>query len=150
MAISTALSKASAQPSTKQNQEFAWDAQYVIDTLPEWVYQNNKEPDSIKECKALISKAGHTLRDIDLQIQIRNAELETETRDLLNIRKFHTWRCQALKAKQSQNYILNAYNYWLALNKTEPLDVSEKLDKLIVLLAEDPDDFLLRVKALIY
>ena len=95
MAISTALSKTSAQPSTKQDQEFEWDAQYVIDTLP-------------------------------------------------------TWRCQALKAKQSQNYILNAYNYWLALNKTEPLDVSEKLDKLIVLLAEDPDDFLLRVKALIY
>jgi hypothetical protein len=63
--------------------------------------------------------------------------------------EFEKWRCQALKAKQSQYYLLNAHKYWLILNNTQPLDVSEKLDKLIELLVEDSPTFTQQAQALL-
>ena len=29
-----------------------WDAKYVIENLPAWIYSDNKQPESIEECKA--------------------------------------------------------------------------------------------------
>jgi len=59
------------------------------------------------------------------------------------------WRCQALKAKQSQYYLLNAHKYWLILNDPKNLDEPTKLDKLIELLIEEPSDFIQKAQALL-
>tara|TARA_R100001460_G_scaffold19953_1_gene41392 strand:- start:56381 stop:56605 length:225 start_codon:yes stop_codon:yes gene_type:complete len=62
---------------------------------------------------------------------------------------FEKWKCQALKAKQSQYYLLNAYKYWMILNSTQALDAPSKLDKLIELLIEDSPNFHEQAQALL-
>ncbi|HAW77693.1 MAG TPA: hypothetical protein DCW74_18405, partial [Alteromonas australica] len=58
------------------NKATVWDKKNIISNLPPWVYTDFKQPESISECKALISATEYTLKDIDLQIEIRKAELE--------------------------------------------------------------------------
>ncbi|REK53377.1 MAG: hypothetical protein DWQ49_11860 [Bacteroidetes bacterium] len=104
---------------------------------------------SVKDCEAKISAIEYTIVDIDLQIDIRQSECAMGSSRYKSTFDFEKWRCQALKAKQSQYYLLNAHKYWLILNTTQPLDVPQKLDKLIELLVEDSPDFHQQAQALL-
>ena len=84
-----------------------------------------------------------------MQIEIRQSELAMGSSRYQSTFDFEKWRCQALKAKQSQYYLLNAYKYWFLLNDHKSLDVPSKLDKLIELLIEDPTDFTQQATALL-
>ena len=123
-----------------------WDEFETIDTLPSWVYENHEVPNSIEECKAKISRIKHTIADIDLQIEIKAAELASEGG---SEQQFNSWKATALRAKQSQNYVLNAYSYWLELNSHGALDLSKKFNMLVGLLVEDPVDFVSRAQILL-
>jgi len=123
-----------------------WDEFETIDTLPSWVYENHEVPNSIEECKAKISRIKHTIADIDLQIEIKAAELASEGG---SEQQFNSWKATALRAKQSQNYVLNAYSYWLELNSHGALDLSKKFNMLVGLLIEDPVDFVSRAQILL-
>ncbi len=48
-----------------------WGAEYVIDNLPPWIYSDNVPPASVQECKAKVSALEYTIKDIELQIEIR-------------------------------------------------------------------------------
>ena len=117
-----------------------WNPAFVIDILPDWVYTNNKQPTSIQDCMRHISIINHVISDIDLQIQIKYQSKHSE---------FTQWHIKTLKAKQSQNYVLSAYKHWLTLNTPDPLDLTDKFDKLVQLLIEEPEDVMTQLKALL-
>jgi hypothetical protein len=120
-----------------------WDKEYIIENLPTWIYSDNPQPNSVAECKAKISSTEYTIRDIDLQIEVRELELKTGNSRHSSSFDFEKWRAQALRAKQTHLYLLNAYTYWLLLNQKEdePQTQDYKIDKVIKLLIEEPTDF---------
>ncbi len=133
-----------------------WDSKYVIDNLPVWIYSDNKQPESLQECKAKISSTEYTIRDIELQIEIRELELKTGSSRHNSSFEYERWKTQALRAKQTHLYLLNAYTYWLALNQKETnataagkTQSEETLKKLIELLIEEPDDFVEQLETLL-
>lgn len=129
---------------------FRWDDQYVIENLPTWIYTDNDQPRSINECKAKISSVEYTIEDIDLQIQIRDLELKTGNSRHQSSFDFDKWKTQALRARQTHLYLLNAYKYWLILNEKEPDPkyLDKKLNEIIKLLIEEPADFEQQLAAL--
>lgn len=129
---------------------FRWDDQYVIENLPTWIYTDNDQPRSINECKAKISSVEYTIEDIDLQIQIRDLELKTGNSRHQSSFDFDKWKTQALRARQTHLYLLNAYKYWLILNEKEPDPkyLDKKLNQIIKLLIEEPADFEQQLAAL--
>jgi hypothetical protein len=118
-----------------------WDSEYVIDNLPPWIYSDNVPPTSVQECKAKVSALEYTIKDIELQIEIRELELHTGNSRHQSSFDYEKWKVQALRAKQTHYYLLNAYKYWLIKNTPEQVDTDQKLCKLIELLIEEPDDF---------
>lgn len=123
-----------------------WEERFVIENLPPWIYTDNQQPSSLKECEAKISSLEYTLRDIDLQIDIRELELRTGNSRHQSSFDYEKWKVQALKAKQTQYYLLNAYKFWYIKNKRESYaednqSTKETLNSLIKLLIEDPHDF---------
>lgn len=129
---------------------FRWDDEYVIENLPTWIYTDNDQPRSINECKAKISSVEYTIEDIDLQIQIRDLELKTGNSRHQSSFDFDKWKTQALRARQTHLYLLNAYKYWLILNEKEPDPkyLDKKLNQIIKLLIEEPADFEQQLAAL--
>lgn len=129
---------------------FRWDDQYVIENLPTWIYTDNDQPRSINECRAKISSVEYTIEDIDLQIQIRDLELKTGNSRHQSSFDFDKWKTQALRARQTHLYLLNAYKYWLILNEKEPDPkyLDKKLNQIIKLLIEEPADFEQQLAAL--
>jgi len=128
-----------------------WDKQYIIENLPTWIYTDNKEPESIMECKAKISALQYTIKDIELQIEVRDLELKTGNSRHTNSFDYDKWKTQALRAKQTHMYLLNAYTYWLILNEREttPAVLDQKLNTLINLLIEEPVDFQTQLEKLL-
>lgn len=131
-----------------------WEAKYVIENLPAWIYSDNKQPESIEECKAKISSTEYTIRDIELQIEIRELELKTGSSRHNSSFEFDRWKTQALRAKQTHLYLLNAHKYWLMLNERTQNEESSKdlkktLEKLIELLIEEPSDFVAQLETLL-
>jgi hypothetical protein len=129
---------------------FRWDDEYVIENLPTWIYTDNDQPRSINECRAKISSVEYTIEDIDLQIQIRDLELKTGNSRHQSSFDFDKWKTQALRARQTHLYLLNAYKYWLILNEKEPDPkyLDKKLNQIIKLLIEEPADFEQQLAAL--
>jgi hypothetical protein len=131
-----------------------WDTKYVIENLPAWIYSDNKQPESIEECKAKISSTEYTIRDIELQIEIRELELKTGSSRHNSSFEFDRWKTQALRAKQTHLYLLNAHKYWLMLNESKLTETSAKdtrktVERLIELLIEEPDDFVSQLESLL-
>ena len=125
-----------------------WDTEYIIENLPVWIYSDNKQPESVQECKAKISATQYTIRDIELQIEIRELELKTGSSRHNSSFEYEKWKAQALRAKQTHLYLLNAYTYWLTLiekesvgNAPKTCEISKTLKTLIDLLIEEPNDF---------
>lgn len=128
-----------------------WDPRYVIENLPTWIYTDNEQPNSLSECKAKISSLKYTMDDINLQIEIRDLELRTGNSRHQTSFEYEKWKTQALRAKQTHMYLLNAYTYWLLLNERNESDdkLAYKIDTLIHLLIEDPIDFIPRLEQLL-
>lgn len=128
-----------------------WDKEFIIDNLPIWIYTDNEQPRSISDCKAKISATQYTIKDIDLQIEIRELELKTGNSRHSNAFDYEKWKAQALRAKQTHLYLLNAYTYWLLLSEKNPaaLTLDKKLNTLITLLIEDPADFVEQIEKLL-
>ncbi len=141
----------SLSSSSTEQKPLLWDQKYVIDNLPAWIYTDNEQPGNVSECKAKISSLKYTIEDIDLQIEIRNLELKTGSSRHQSSFDFEKWKTQALRARQTHMYLLNAYTYWLLLNeRVENEDkLAYKIDTLIHLLIEDPVDFVPRLEQLI-
>ncbi len=137
--------------SASDNKPCIWDKEYVIENLPAWIYTDNEQPVAISECRAKISSLKYTIDDIDLQIQIRELELKTGNSRHQSNFDFEKWKTQALRARQTHLYLLNAYTYWLLLNEREEPkeDLSKKLDSVIQLLVDDPADFIPQLEALL-
>jgi hypothetical protein len=150
MAVTTYRSPAYSQNSTvSESSQTKWDSKYIIDNLPQWIYSDNEEPKSVTDCHAKISCLEYTLKDIDLQIEIRQLELQTGNSRHQSTFDFDKWRTGALKAKQTHLQLLNAYKYWLIKNTPDEVDVSSMLGKLVELLIEDPADFELKARSLL-
>jgi hypothetical protein len=128
-----------------------WEERYVIDNLPTWIYTDNKQPTAIEECRAKLSSIEYTIRDIDLQIEIRELELKTGSSRHSSSFDYEKWKGQALRAKQTHLYLLNAYKYWLILNERDanPIKLENKLTNLIRLLIDDPQDFTAQLEDLL-
>lgn len=128
-----------------------WDTKYIIENLPNWIYTDSPQPKDVADCEARISSIEYTLIDIDLQIEIRELELKTGNSRHTSNFEYDKWKVQALRAKQTHLYMLNAYKYWLILNKrdTSPVNLNEKLNKVINLLIDDPDTFVLDLEKLL-
>lgn len=128
-----------------------WEERYVIENLPTWIYSDNKQPTSIGECRARISSIEYTIKDIELQIEIRELELKTGSSRHSNSFDYEKWKGQALRAKQTHMYLLNAYKYWLILNERElnTAKLDNKVTSLIRLLIEDPQDFTTQLEDLL-
>lgn len=137
--------------SALDNKPCIWDKEYVIENLPAWIYTDNEQPTAISECRAKISSLKYTIDDIDLQIQIRELELKTGNSRHQSNFDFEKWKTQALRARQTHLYLLNAYTYWLLLNEREEPkeDLGKKLDSVIQLLVDDPADFVPQLEALL-
>ena len=88
-----------------------------------------------------MSALEYTIKDIELQVEIRELELHTGNSRHQSSFDYEKWKVQALRAKQTHFYLLNAYKYWLIKNTPEQVDTDQKLCKLIELLIEDSDDF---------
>lgn len=125
-----------------------WRSEFVVDNLPSWIYSDNDEPRSEAECKAKISSLEYTIKDIELQIEIRELELKTGTSRHGNSYDFEKWKVQALRAKQTHTYLLNAYTYWLLSNQRNDTEKS-KLNAVIQLLIEEPSDFVAQLEKLL-
>ncbi len=121
----------------------------MIDNLPPWIYSSHEEPKSVQECRARISSLEFTIRDIDLQFEIRELELRTGNSRHNSAFDFEKWRIGALRAKQTHFYVLNALTYWLILNTAEEADLKKKFTRLTQLLIEDPKDFVQQAEALL-
>ena len=139
------LEQKSKKPSSK---ELLWDTKHIISNLPSWVYSDFSEPKSVNECKALISATEYTLRDIDLQIQIRLAELDRKPGATYK-EEYQRWLSGALRAKQTNLYLQSAYNYWLILNEDNEFSLEHKLKKVIQIIADDDEDLVEQLKSLI-
>ncbi len=128
-----------------------WSKEYIIENLPTWIYSDNAEPTSLHECEAKISATEYTIRDIDLQIEVRELELKTGSSRHSSSFEFERWKAQALRAKQTHLYMLNAYKYWLLLNKREAntIDAGSKVNKVIQLLIDEPKDFVEQLESLL-
>jgi len=126
-----------------------WDSEYVIENLPFWIYENHEQPTSIQDCRARISSLEFTLRDIDLQLEVRELELRTGNSRHNSTFDFEKWRIGALKAKQTHLYVLNALTYWLIKNQPEELSLDKRVKRLIKLLIQDPKDFVEQAEALL-
>jgi hypothetical protein len=126
-----------------------WGAEYVIENLPPWIYNDNEPPTSSQECRAKVSALEYTIKDIELQVEIRELELHTGNSRHQSSFDYEKWKVQALRAKQTHFYLLNAYKYWLIKNTPEQVDTDQKLCKLIELLIEDSDDFELHASRLL-
>jgi hypothetical protein len=119
-----------------------WSQKYVIDNLPPWIYSDSQEPKNLVECKAKISALEYTIKDIELQIQIRELELKTGSSRHQSSFDYEKWKTQAMRAKQTHMYMLNAYTYWKILNeKEEGTNQNTELKKIVKLLIEEPSDF---------
>lgn len=142
------MTVSSTVPEQKPN---LWDQRYVIDNLPVWIYTDNNQPNSISECKAKISSLKYTIEDIDLQIEIRDLEMKTGSSRHQSSFEFEKWKTQALRARQTHMYLLNAYTYWLLLNERNENEnkLAYKIDTLIHLLIEDPVDFVPQLEQLL-
>lgn len=150
MAVTTYTSPAYSQSSTTElKRPCLWDDEYKIENLPAWIYTDNQPPKNIQDCEAKLSSLNYTIRDIELQVEIRELELKTGYSRHGNAFDFERWKVGALKAKQTHLYLLNAYSYWLIKNTRKALDTPSKLDKLITLLIEDPKDFEQKATALL-
>jgi hypothetical protein len=128
-----------------------WEERYVIDNLPTWIYTDNKQPTALDECRARISSIEYTIKDIELQIEIRELELKTGSSRHSNSFDYEKWKGQALRAKQTHMYLLNAYKYWLILNEREvnTSKIDYKLTNLIRLLIDEPQDFATQLENLL-
>jgi hypothetical protein len=128
-----------------------WSKEFIIDNLPVWIYSDNPQPESMSECKAKISAIEYTIKDIDLQIEVRELELKTGNSRHSSSFDFEKWRAQALRAKQTHMYLLNAYTYWYILNQKEDnqKESTSKVSKVIRLLIEEPKDFVEQLEALL-
>jgi hypothetical protein len=128
-----------------------WDENYVIENLPSWIYTDSPQPKDVAECEAKISSIEYTLRDIDMQIEIRELELKTGSSRHNSNFEYEKWKVQALRAKQTHLYLLNAYKYWLIFNSREnnKSDLGNKLNKVINILIEDSDTFAADLKQLL-
>lgn len=127
-----------------------WSQEYVIENLPPWIYSDSEEPKNLKECKAKLSALNYTIRDIELQIEIRELELKTGSSRHQSNFDYEKWKTQALKAKQTHTYMLNAYTYWFILNETEKeLNPENKLKKVVELLIREPDDFIQQLELIL-
>jgi hypothetical protein len=150
MVVTTYTSPAYSQSSsTELKRPCLWDEEVRIENLPGWIYTDNQPPASFKDCQAKISSLEYTIKDIELQIEIRELELKTGSSRHSNAFDFERWKVGALKAKQTHYYLLNAYSYWLIKNTPNVVDTTSKLDKLIALLIEDPADFETKASALL-
>ena len=128
-----------------------WSKEFIIDNLPVWIYSDNPQPESMSECKAKISAIEYTIKDIDLQIEVRELELKTGNSRHSSSFDFEKWRAQALRAKQTHMYLLNAYTYWCILNQKvdNQKESTSKVSKVIRLLIEEPKDFVEQLEALL-
>ena len=128
-----------------------WDENYVIENLPSWIYTDSPQPKDVAECEAKISSIEYTLRDIDMQIEIRELELKTGSSRHNSNFEYEKWKVQALRAKQTHLYLLNAYKFWLIFNSREnnKSDLGNKLNKVINILIEDSDTFAADLKQLL-
>lgn len=125
-----------------------WRSEFVVENLPSWIYSDNDEPRSEAECKAKISSLEYTIKDIELQIEIRELELKTGTSRHGTSYDFEKWKVQALRAKQTHTYLLNAYTYWLLSSQRKEPDES-KLNSVIRLLIDEPSDFVAQLEKLL-
>ncbi len=139
----------SANSTTELRRPCLWEDEFKIDNLPTWIYTDNQPPKDTRDCEAKISSLEYTIRDIELQIEIRELELKTGNSRHSSAFDYEKWKVGALKAKQTHYYLLNAYTYWLIKNERRELDSPGKLDMLIELLIEDPSDFETKAKALL-
>lgn len=127
-----------------------WRPEYVVENLPGWIYSDNREPKSLAECRAKISSLEYTIKDIELQIEIRELELKTGSSRHGSAFDYEKWRTQALKAKQTHLYLLNAYKYWMLLSERENIDYqNSKLNAVIKILIEEPEDFISQLEKLL-
>ena len=126
-----------------------WRSEYIVENLPSWIYTDNDEPRGEAECRAKISSLQYTIQDIELQIQIRELELKTGSSRHTNTFDYDKWRTQALRAKQTHLYLLNAYSYWLILNERRKTSEESKLNTVIKLLIEEPKNFVEQLEKLI-
>jgi|TARA_A100000171_G_C2106140_1_gene132414 hypothetical protein len=152
MAISTNSSRTFSNTSSAENKptrEPLWPEKYIIDNLPPWIYSDNKPPVSRAECAAKISSIELTISDIDIQMEIRQSEMNIGNSRYSSSYDFEKWRLGALKAKQSQYYLLNAYRYWQVLNDPSYEGKETKLNKLIKLLIDEPSDFVHQAERLL-
>ena len=130
------------------SKETLWDTKHIISNLPSWVYSDFSEPTSVSECKALISATEYTLRDIDLQIQIRLAELDRKPGATYK-EEYQRWLSGALRAKQTNLYLQSAYNYWLILNEDNEVSLEHKLKQVIQIIANDDEDLVDQLTSLL-
>ena len=86
-----------------------------------------------------------------MHVEIRELELKTGSSRHGSSFEFEKWKAQALRAKQTHLYLLNAYSYWLLLNEREasPSVLNDKITKLIGLLIEEPKDFVTQLENLL-
>lgn len=126
-----------------------WRSEFVVDNLPSWIYSDNDEPRSDAECRAKISSLEYTIRDIELQIEIRELELKTGSSRHGTSYDFEKWKVQALRAKQTHMYLLNAYKYWLLMNDRQVRTDNTKLNTVIQLLIDEPADFAAQLEKLL-
>ena len=141
MASTTALSKKSSVTQ--------WDKEFVLASLPPWIYTENEQPKDVADCQAKLSNIRHILQDIDLQISIKDTQLQLRQGEVTTVTEYNQWLLKILKAKQSYNYLLNAYNNWLILNSPEALDLTNRFDTLVEILIEEPDNYLTELKRLL-
>jgi hypothetical protein len=142
MVITTYRSDAySRNISNESERPCLWPEEFRIDNLPTWIYADNQPPKDIRECEAKISSLEFTIKDIELQIEIRELELKTGHSRHSSAFDFEKWKIGALKARQTHLYMLNAYTYWMIKNKPITSGANSKLEKLIKLLIKDPSDF---------
>jgi len=135
--------------SDTQTKPSLWRSDFIVENLPNWIYTDNDEPKSAVECQAKISSLQYTIQDIELQIQIRELELKTGSSRHSSAFDYDKWKTQALRAKQTHMYLLNAYSYWLILNEKSKHTETSKLDKVIKLLIEEPKDFIEQLESLV-
>ena len=141
MAFTTALSKKSSVTQ--------WDKEFVLASLPPWIYTENEQPKDVADCQAKLSNIKHILQDMDLQISIKDTQLQLRQGEVLTVTEYNEWLLKILKAKQSYNYLQNAYNNWLILNSPEALDLTNRFDTLVEILIEEPDNYLTELKRLL-
>tara|TARA_R100000008_G_C3530235_1_gene138857 strand:- start:85 stop:501 length:417 start_codon:yes stop_codon:yes gene_type:complete len=135
---------------TVEQKPSLWSSKYVIENLPPWIYSDSEEPKCPSECKAKISALQYTIKDIELQIQIRDLELKTGSSRHQSNFDFEKWKAQALRAKQTHMYMLNAFTYWLILNEKDEAESQDfKLNRVIQLLVEEPKDFVQELEKLL-